>query len=166
MHYSEWRPESQITAIAWSWVGEDTVHCVTLRQDLKNERAMHAQFLAAYALADVVTGHNIRRHDLPLLNDHAIRFGWKLPRILTQDTMEIGAVKGLGKSQDNLAVTLGLTAEKHHMAGADWREANALTPEGNAKTRKRVIDDVLQHKALREELIRRGALRPPRLWRP
>jgi hypothetical protein len=46
-----------------------------LEQDLSNERSMLEKFLVAYNAADVVTGHYIRKHDLPLINDHCIRMG-------------------------------------------------------------------------------------------
>jgi hypothetical protein len=76
------------------------------------------------------------------------------------------AIKGLGKSQENLAVTFGVDAEKHHMTGAQWRVANALDPEGRASARKRVIDDVKQNKQLREFLISRDLLKVPQRWNP
>lgn len=168
MHYSEWRAESQITAIAWSWVGSDDVECEVLEQDLSNELSMLETFLAAFNEADIVTGHYLRKHDLPLLNDHCIRFGLPLLKpVLVSDTMgDLPAIKGLGKSQENLSVTFNLDAEKHHMTGAQWRVANALDPTGRASARKRVVDDVLQNKQLRKLLIERGLLRAPQTWRP
>lgn len=168
LHYSEFRDESQITAIAWSWVGEKKVHCEVLEQDLSNERAMFEAFLADLLSADVVTGHYIRRHDLPLISDHCIRFGLPpLRPLMTSDTQaDLPRVKGLGKSQDNLSLTFGTGANKHHMAGAQWRAANMLDPTGRASARKRVVDDVIQHKELRAELIRRGLLRSPKVWHP
>jgi hypothetical protein len=168
MHYSEWRAESQITGIAWSWIGEDKVDCVLLKQNLSNERSMLKEFLAVYNQADMVTGHYLRKHDLPLINDHCIRLGFPtLKPILVSDTMsDLRSVKGLGKSQENLSVTFGISAEKHHMTGAQWRVANALTPAGVEGTRTRVIADVLQNKQLRQELLDRGLLKSPKVWRP
>lgn len=168
MHYSEWRAESQITGIAWSWVGEDDVHCVVLNQNLSNERAMLARFMKAFCQADVVTGHYIRKHDLPLLVDHCVHAGVEFPsQVLTSDTkMDLVRLRGLGASQENLSLTLGVSADKHHMAGADWRVANTLSKAGREGTRKRVVDDVIQHKQLRQELINRGLLKAPRVWRP
>jgi hypothetical protein len=167
MHYAEWRPESQFTAIAWSWVGDDRVSCIVLEQDLNNERWMLEEFLRAYNHADIVTGHYIRKHDLPMLTDHCIRARMALPKsVLTQDTMDIAKVKGLGKSQENLSTEFKVSAGKHHMNGSLWREANTLSPEGQATARKRVIDDVLQHKQLRVELLERGLLKPPKRWAP
>lgn len=166
MHYSEYRAESQITGLAWSWLNSETTHVHTLRQDLVNEQDMLYEFFLSFNRADVVVGHYIRKHDLPLLSDHAFRFGMKMKSpIQTQDTMmDFVKVKGLGKSQDNLSVTLGLPEIKHHMTGADWRVANALTEEGRAGTRTRVVSDVEQNKALYRELSSKGALKMPKAW--
>lgn len=168
MHYSEWRPESQITAIAWSWIGSALVDSVVLAQDEWNETAMLEVFLEAYDAADMVTGHYIRRHDLPLLNDHSLRLlAGPIKSKMVQDTMtDMTSVKSLGKSQDNLAVTLGVAETKHHMTGADWRLANSLVPDGQDLARKRVTMDVEQHKAIRAELLAMGALGTPEVWRP
>lgn len=168
MHYSEFRSEDQITAIAWSWADQKRVHCEVLEQDLSNERSMLERFLAAYNEAGIVTGHYLHKHDLPLLNDHCMRLGLPLLKpILVSDTMlDLPKVKGLGKSQENLSDTFGLTAEKHHMGGARWRQANTLDPAGRAGARKRVVDDVIQNKELRTTLIERGLLGTPKTWRP
>jgi DNA polymerase elongation subunit (family B) len=167
MHYSEFRAESQITGIAWSWVGEDTMYCAILEQDLSNEREMFQRFMDAFNQADMLTGHYIRRHDLPLIVDHCARLGLPIPRpVRVQDTkVDLVRMNGMGQSQENLSTTFGLAAEKHHMCGASWRVANALTPEGQAGTRKRVVDDVIQHKAMRAELLKRGMLKAPKMWR-
>ncbi len=168
MHYSEWRPESQITAIAWSWVGSGIVHSHVLEQDLANEHDMFRAFLRVYDEADMVTGHYIVKHDLPLLNDHCIRLGFEpLGSKLVQDTMTgFMKVKGLGKGQENLGALLGLDEGKHHMTGTSWRQANTLSDAGREETRKRVVDDVVQHKALRAVLVERNLLKAPRLWSP
>jgi len=168
MHFNEWRPEGQITAIAWSWVGSDVVDVELLNFDLGNEYEMLRRFRKVYDEADIVTGHYIRKHDLPLLNDHYIRLGMgPLGPKLTSDTQaDLTSVKSLGKSQDNLSVTFDLDASKHHMSGAEWRRANMLLDEGRKLTRKRVRDDVIQHKELRAMLVESGLLKTPRIWRP
>ena len=168
MHYSEHRSEDQITGIAWSWIGVKDVEWRILQQDLSNERSMLDDFLAAYNAADVVTGHYLTRHDLPLLNDHCLRHGLPLLKpVRVQDTVTgMTKVKGLGKSQENLAATFDLADEKHRMCGHSWRVANALDSMGREGTRKRVVDDVVQHKSLRGELLRRSALKLPKVWAP
>lgn len=168
MHYSEWRPESQITAYAWSWIGSDKVASLMLKQDMSNERQNLETFLAAYNSADVVTGHYIRRHDLPLINDHCVRLDLPplSPKLVSDTKVDFVRVSGLGLSQENLALMLELDEDKHHMAGALWRKANALTNGGQQQARKRVVSDVRQHKALRAELLERGLLKTPKVWKP
>jgi hypothetical protein len=168
MHYSEWRDESQITAIAWGWVGETRVEHEILEQDLSNERAMHERFLAAYQEADLVTGHFLTRHDLPLLNDHCMRFGWSLlqPKLVQDTKTLLPRVRGLGLSQENLATLYELDAKKHHMNGRKWAVSNTLSPEGREEARKRVVGDVRQHRKLRAALLERGYLRAPKVWTP
>lgn len=168
LHYSEWRDESQITAIAWGWVNESEVHHEVLEQDLSNEEGMLARFLEALQEADILSGHYIVRHDLPLVNDHCMRFGWDLlPTKLAQDTKTLlPRVKGLGLSQENLGTLYELDEKKHHMNGRRWAVANTLSPEGREEARKRVVSDVRQHKRLRRALLDRGYLGPPRAWSP
>ena len=168
MHYNEWRPESQITAIAWAWVGEGQVYVELLEPDGANERVMLERFRRAYREADIITGHYIRKHDLPLLNDHYIRRRMPVlePKMVSDTQADMTKVLGLGKSQDNLADTFELERTKHHMSGARWRKANMLSKEGAEMTKKRVVDDVFQHMEERAEMIERGVLRPPRVWSP
>ena len=52
------------------------------------------------------------------------------------------------------------------MSQVEWRAANRLTPEGLKLTEKRVIGDVVQHKALRAHLLKIGALQRETMWRP
>lgn len=168
MHYSEWRDESQITAIAWSWVGESRVDDEILEQDLSNERLLLERFLEVWAECDMATGHYIAKHDLPLLNDHCMRFGWpKLAPKLVQDTRTLlPKVRGLGLSQENLSTLYRLEERKHHMNGHRWAVANTLSPEGREEARKRVVSDVRQHKRLRAKLVGLGYLKAPTVWRP
>src|SRR5690606_24012690 len=113
-------------------------------------------------------GHYIRKHDLPIIN--AACYELQLPFLgpkLTCDTQaDLVRKKDMSASQEALAAMYGLPEAKHHMTQAEWRKANRLTPEGIEATKKRVIDDVIQHKALRERLIQAGALKAPKVWKP
>lgn len=168
LHYSEFRDESQITAIAWSWIGSRDMEYGILKQDLSNEHHILERFIEAYDEADVVTGHYIVRHDLPMINDHCMRFGWPLlePKRAQDTKTLLPAVRGLGLSQDNLAALFELDEKKHHMVGRRWAVANTLTSEGREQARMRVVKDVRQHVRLRRELIEKGYLKPARLWQP
>ena len=164
---------AEITAIAWSWADEERVTCYQLQgfdDEFKYRPKMLAAFVTAYDAADYVTGHYIRKHDLPLINGALVELGWPtLSPKLTIDT-KLDLVKWSfqtqPKSQQELALTLGIEAPKVQMSQQDWREANRLTPAGLAKTRERVVGDVRQHKLLRLELQRRGLLREPKVWAP
>jgi hypothetical protein len=125
-------------------------------------------FYRVYCEADLVTGHYIRMHDLPMLN--AAYMEWGLPGLsekLTCDTkLDLVKRKDLSASQENLASMLGLSERKAHMSNTMWREANRMTPEGLKLTAERVMNDVVQHMAMRKRMLEREMLGPPRMWRP
>ena len=155
---------AEITAIAWSWVGETEVKCVALPD--MSLPAMLMRFREAYDQADIVTGHYIRRHDLPIINAHLFEYG--LPLLTPKDShdtkLDLPRMGAISLSQEAISALLRLEHPKHHMTQTDWREANRLTPEGVLKTKERVIKDVIQHKELYAEL--RPILKRPKLWTP
>lgn len=161
----------EVTAIAAGWVNppgwpNEHVDCWLLGQ--VDPVYMLSRFVLMYHAADIVTGHYIRKHDLPILNGALLELGMDaLPPKLTIDTkLDLKRHGGVSKSQESLAAMLGIEAPKVHMTQADWREANRLTRKGLEKTRERVVGDVVQHKAMRLELTKRGLLRPPKIWSP
>jgi hypothetical protein len=161
---SEWT-SAEITAIAASWVDRKYVK-VWLLELGKDVEAMLREFATWYDAADIVTGHFIRKHDLPLLSGAMLEYG--LPPLrakLTIDTYaDLRKRKDLSASQESLGRMFGLGWPKEHMSQPEWREANRLTPQGLAHTKRRVRGDVRQHKALREALTEAGALKAPRMW--
>ena len=159
---------AEITAIAWSWEGKDDVACALLNCPY-DQIEMLEVFCEAYDQADMVTGHYIRKHDLPIINGALMEYGLQpLGPKLTSDTkLDLIKRDGLSMSQEALSAMYGLTAPKVHMTQQDWRDANRLdSEEGFRKTQERVTGDVIQHKQLRAALIEHGALKAPRLWRP
>lgn len=171
------RTSAEITAFAWSWVGRKPVHYLVLVSLDRYETGSGVAYTAkesmnhirmVLSIADIVTGHYCRKHDLPMINGALLERGLlPLPELLVHDTHgNLMRRKDLSASQESLAGMYGLPEPKHHMSQPEWREANRLTPEGIALTRKRVVSDVIQHKALRKRLIEAGALRAPRRWQP
>lgn len=161
----KFRPDGcEPTAIAWSF--GDKVDVCQLGVD--EPEAMLEAFVEAYNEADMVTGHNIRNFDLPIINGALIERG--LPQLspkLASDTLkELVKRAGWSSSQENLGAMLELLEDKYHMNDTMWRESTRLTPEGVELTRRRVMDDVLQHMRLRKVLVARRLLKPPRVWRP
>jgi hypothetical protein len=116
----------------------------------------------------MVTGHYIRGYDLPNLNGALKEAGLPLlgPKLTCDTKLDLVKSSGVSKSQESLGAMLGIEAPKVHMTQADWREANRLTPKGVAKTIERVTGDVRQHIQLRDALLERGMLGPPRVWSP
>ena len=169
---------SEITAIAWKVIGEPgPIQCLCLGERLGDRtpiggivttRTMLLGFVAAYVQADLITGHNIIKHDLRILNGALLEEGLSpLPPKLVCDTYaHLKRKGGVSGSQENLAKMLNVKTSKVGMSQADWREANRLEPAGIEKTRRRVVGDVKQHIQLRRELLKRDWLRPPSLWRP
>lgn len=157
---------SEITAIAASFEGEKRVYTWLLGDvDLYE---MLGSFVSLYDEADIVTGHYIRRHDLPIINGALLELELPglSPKLASDTKTDLKISKGVSKSQESLSDMFGLTAPKYHMTNPMWREANRLTKAGLAQTRKRVESDIKQHKQLRKRLIEAGVLNPPSLWRP
>jgi hypothetical protein len=162
---------AEITAIAWSWVGEEEVHVRTLQpppDDEGSALAMVDDFMQAFDEADVVTGHYIRKHDLPIINASLVELGLApMSSKLTSDTkLDLLKTGQLAVSQQALGGMFHLEKPKVAMPQQKWRDANRLTPAGIEGAIGRVVGDVLQHKEMRAELLERGLLKPPSLWRP
>ncbi len=166
---------AEITAIAWAWVGSRKVQASVLGEvesawsgrptTVSN---MLYDFHCAYDEADMVTGHYLRKHDLPIINAGLIELGMEPlgPKLVSDTKLDLVRFGGLPKSQEALGAMLHLRHPKVQMTQAMWRDANRLTPEGIKLTRKRVVGDVRQHMQLRAALVGEGLLKPPFMWRP
>jgi len=161
------RPTAEVTAIAACWVDDPkTMQVWILGRD--DPLDMLDDFRVMFAQAGMVTGHYIRKHDLPILSGASQELrGVSLPAVLTEDT-KLDLVKrgDLPATQEFLSDMMGLKAKKVGMSQAMWREANRLTKKGLELTEARVRGDVLQHMKLRVALREAGLLRPPRMWYP
>ena len=161
------RPTCEITAIASQWVGSPRSMQVLLL-GIDDPEYMLTEILHRYMEADLVTGHYIRRHDLPIINGALYEYGLPLlvPKWTCDTKLDMFTKADIPATQEFLCETLGCPIPKVHMTQTDWREANRLTPRGLEKTRKRVTTDVQQHMWLREEMLQRGMLRPISVWNP
>lgn len=156
----------QITAVAWSWIGQsDVMSCILYPNE---EFIEMSRFLDAYYNADIVTGHYIRGYDLSLINGTLLEMGLPpLDQKMASDTkLDLKKSKYQSLSQESLAEMLLVDEPKVHMTQPKWRKANKLLPDGRALTIDRVEGDVVQHKALREKLLDIGWLGAPKVWRP
>jgi hypothetical protein len=157
---------AEVTAMAWAWADQpDDVTVYLLGEhDLSD---ILLQFVDTYRQADLVTGHYIRGHDLPMVNGALMECRMPpLPDTWVQDTkLDLMRSKGLSLSQESLGAMFRLEQQKVTMNQSKWRAANRLTPEGLREVRQRVTGDVRQHLALRRELLAGGYLGPARLWK-
>ena len=169
------RPTAEITAIASCWVGDlSSMEVWTLSRDDDGPRDVMERLLARYAEADMVTGHYIRKHDLPIMNGALYELDMPLlgPKLTCDTKLDMFAKADVPATQEFLLETLdvrdvyGQPIRKYHMSQSDWREANRLTDLGVQKTRERVASDVFGHIALRAAMLERGMLRGPRMWSP
>jgi hypothetical protein len=157
---------AEVTAIAWAWTdAPENVEVFLLGEcDLPY---ILTRFVEAYTAADMVTGHYIKGHDLPMVNGALMEC--LMPTLAdkcVQDTKcDLVRSKGLSLSQESLGAMFRLDHAKEQMNQIKWRSANRLTPEGLAEVRRRVVGDVRQHMALRSELLARGYLCAPKVWR-
>ncbi len=160
------RPSAEITAIASCWADDpDSMECWLLGRD--DPKEMLKRFLERYNEAGMVTGHYIRRHDLPIINGALIeyRLPYLQPKIVQDTKIDLIRESDLPVSQENLAHMMGVYRKKKHMTQADWREANRLTPEGLVKTEERVTSDVKQNMDMRKQLLKYDLLKSPRIWK-
>lgn len=156
---------AEVTAIAWAWTDSQDV-TVRLLGEVELP-AILREFVSAYNQADMVTGHYITGHDLPMLNGALMECRMPpLRDVLVQDTKtNLMRSKGISLSQESLGAMFRLEHGKVSMNQIKWRAANRLTKEGLAEVRQRVVGDVRQHMALRRELLEVGYLAPPKMWR-
>lgn len=165
----QWVP-NKITCAAWSWIGEDKVYgevCGPLGIYTKPElRAkMLLPLLDAIDEADMLTGHNLLKFDLGVLQADCLRLG--LPSLkakLVQDTMRIVKTRGFKKGQDNIGGLVRTEEPKLSLSWQQWEDAYEEVDWGTVK--ERAMSDVIMHKQMREKMIENKWLLKPVVWRP
>jgi hypothetical protein len=182
-------PTAEITSIASCWVDDpDSMEVLLLGVECRHHgwdcpdmvpgemsgEEILRRFVARYNEADMVTGHYIRRHDLPINNAMLMEVGLPIlePKLSCDTKLDMPKKADLPATQEFLLEMLDVRDEngqpfrKFHMSQHDWREANRLTPAGLRKTYERVSSDVRAHMALRLAMLERGLLKGPRVWNP
>jgi hypothetical protein len=157
---------AEVTAIAWAWTDAPEDVTVYLLGEMPLPLIL-SRFRTAFDEADLVTGHYIKGHDLPMLNGALMECG--MPALgdkCVQDTkLDLLRSKGISLSQESLGAMFRLEHAKESMNQSKWRAANRLSPEGLAEVRRRVVGDVKQHIELRQRLLEMGYLKSPSMWR-
>ena len=153
---------AEITAIAASW--EDGRVGVKLLGDVDGE-AILDWFVELYDYADIVTGHYIKRHDLPIINGALLELGKAPlgPKLVSDTKVDLLYRAGVSASQESLAAMLGVPAPKIHMTQADWREGNRLTEKGLEATKLRYNQSAKGRLARVREIVRRVRINNERM---
>lgn len=164
----QWVPQ-KVTCVAWSWVDSGRIESrICGAEGLYYEPERRARIIEElFELidrADMVTGHNLIRFDLPVLNADAMRLGLDpIREVLVQDTMRLPKSKGFKKGQDALG---GLYETKQQKLALDWEAWDrAYGVRGWPVVRERAESDVRMHMEIREGLIADGLLKKPVWWR-
>jgi hypothetical protein len=116
----------------------------------------------------LVVGHNAIKYDLPMLNGTLVKLGRPpLGPLLVSDTYAhlVKSDYAYSKSLGNMAERFGIQA-KGSMSEVQWERAYEGDPVYLERLKQYNIGDVLTVLALRKELLRRGILKPPRVWSP
>ena len=157
----------EITAIASCWVDDLNSLQVHLLGRSAPEEMLKA-FVTRYNEADMVTGHNIRRHDLPIINGALMEYG--LPQLepkLTCDTRwDLRKKAGIPASQEFFEALFETPIQKQKVSHKDWRSGNRFELNGMKIVDQRVTSDVLGHILMRNDMLKRNLLKAPRVWKP
>ncbi len=171
-----WVPQV-VTCIAWKWLDDEGDVFVSTSEDYRSPyvpmphlsplsiRMMLADFILAYIEADEVITYNGARFDQPILNAMMWYVGGKPLRATTvYDLHAFGKVKGMKKGLDNVALHLGVEAEKQAMNHAEWQAAY-LEP-GWPTIKSRAASDVLLTEAVFNAMNERDWVKPAEGWYP
>ena len=164
----DWVPQ-KITCVAWSWIGSDEVESrvcgpTGLFGKPDNRARMLEPLLGQIMEADILTGHNIARFDLPIINSECMRLGLEpIRRVRVQDTMRLAVrSKGFKKGQDNLASLFKAPEQKLNLNWQEWQDA--YDEDGWGMIRRRCESDVISHKQIREKLLAADLVKATRWW--
>lgn len=162
------RPTAEVTVIAYKWFDEPKTHVLMQDVDVPVRKILE-DFRPVYDEAELVIGHNIRSHDLPILDGAYREAGLPgLTEIQTIDTYrQLANYKDIPKSLEYLADLLGAPYEKFHMTQHSWRQANRFASKGLQLARQRCAVDVQVSEWVYKKVTELGWLtKPSRKWRP
>lgn len=151
----------KVTAFGARLLDEEKTPVWCLRRDRPGQcQDMALEFRAMWSEADVVMGHNIRRHDIEILNGMFTSMGLPhLPPKRAVDTLrDIPKTKGFSRSLENLCSRWGCPLEKVHVPEHMWEQAYDGIPEAVELMRLRCETDVNMNIWLFHEERRRGLL--------
>ncbi len=103
---------SDITAIAAGWADEKKVNVWALGETTTEE--MLQELVKLYDESDVVTGHYVKNHDLPIISGALMEFGFAPlgPKLVIDTKNDLKKRSGISASQENLSEMLEIAESK------------------------------------------------------
>lgn len=151
----------KVTAIACQFVGEPHLYswCLNRRDRVGTEMQLD-EFIEQWNRSTMVMGHNIRGHDIRILNGLCVSLGRPIlePRRTIDTFRDLPKTAGFSRSLENLCARWGCPVEKVHMPEHVWEEAYDGVREATDRMRLRVETDVTMNLWLYAEEKRRGLL--------
>lgn len=161
---------AKITAIAACWADQPksmTYWWIPMGKDNEAIRVLES-FRELYNQADIVTGHYIRKHDLPHINGAMMRYG--LAPLDQKNTIDTKSdwfrKKDISAKLENLLKYYGIPHSKAHISAAEWEAANDGDMRGLKKLKQRCVGDVRAQLALYKKMATLGHLSASKVWRP
>lgn len=131
-----------------------------IRTDKGQMRAVAEEFRQVWEEADFVVGHNIRRHDIKLID--GFYYSLDLPLLsrkrLVDTYLDQPKLEGLSRSLENLTSRWGCPIKKPHLEEHVWEAAYDGIPWAQERMHKRVMADVAINRWLYFQLVDRGLL--------
>jgi hypothetical protein len=151
-YWYDGKPTDILHTIACAWLDDPSDNHVwqvrwSARLGLHFPPSSFRAFRRIVESADIVTAHNVVRHDVPLLNayadrGHLERIRW--PRIV--DTLtDIKDTGGMPRSQEYLADRDRTSERKMHVGLHTWERAARGEPEAMKIVADRCLSDVFSH---------------------
>jgi hypothetical protein len=151
----------KVTALGAQFLDEDEPRGWVMRRDNKLEmRRFAEEFRGMWDKSGAVMGHNIKRHDVKLLNGFFTALDLPVldKKSMIDTYLDMPRMQGLSRSLENLCDRWGCPEPKLHLSEYDWERAYDGVPEGVEKMYQRVTSDVRINIWLFKELKRRGLL--------
>lgn len=152
----------KVTALGWQFLdGSEAIGRCFNRRNPWLMADICEEFARAWDHADFVMGHNIKRHDVKILNGLYTALDLPLlpPKRMVDTYMDQPKMQGLSRSLENLAARWNCPLQKIHMPEHVWEKAYDGIPEYVEMMRERVISDVKISIWLYHELVERGLLK-------
>jgi hypothetical protein len=151
----------KVTAIGAQFLDDDepVAWCLARNKPQKMRRDALA-FGKLWDRADIVLGHNIRRHDVKILNGLYTALDEPLlgRKRMIDTYCDQPKMAGISRSLENICARWECPVEKLHMPEHIWEQAYDGIPEAVERMRERVTTDVRMSIWLFHELRRRGLL--------